>query len=157
MYWLLGPEYHKRPRAENRKDLKASIVDGRPPGLLAFDERDRAVGWCRLTPRAELGWLESKPFLATVDDLPVWSLPCFYIRNGHRGQGIMSALIHAALLAAKNAGAPAVEGYPIDTAVEGSSRNLFPGTVSAFTRAGFTTVVADSPTRPVMRHDLTRV
>jgi len=52
------------------------------------------------------------------------------------------------------AGAPALEAYPVDTAVPGHTGNLFPGTASAFTRHGFEVVARRKPDRPVMRRIL---
>lgn len=156
MYWVLGPGYHKRPRVENKEALRALSEHGPPPGLLAFDG-ERAVGWCRLTPRADQPWLDRARYLAPIDDVPVWSLSCFYVRRGYRGAGVPPVLIAAALRAAKRAGAPAVEAYPIDTSAPKSTRNLFTGTASMFERAGFTTVARRSPARPIMRHDLRSV
>ena len=49
----------------------------------------------------------------------------------------MSALVAAALKAAKRAGAPALEAYPVDTAGPGSASNVFTGPASTFERAGF--------------------
>ncbi|HEX8094786.1 GNAT family N-acetyltransferase [Jatrophihabitans sp.] len=154
MYWILGADYHRRPRVQNKDQLRSSVMTGPPPGLLALDESGTAVGWCRLTPRRELPWLDSKRDLGQVDDLPVWSLPCFYVRRGFRGQGVMAALIDGAVDYARTAGAPALESYPIDTEAEGATRNIFPGTTSAFTRAGFRVVTRRAPTRPIMRRDL---
>ena len=80
MYWRIGPRYRERPRADNRDDLRQLTASAQPPGLLAFDG-DLAVGWCELAPRADLAWLDHSRFLGPVDDLPVWSLPCFYVRR----------------------------------------------------------------------------
>jgi acetyltransferase (GNAT) family protein len=44
----------------------------------------------------------------------VWSLSCFYVRKGYRRQGVTSALIGAALKAARRTRAPALEAYPLD-------------------------------------------
>jgi GNAT superfamily N-acetyltransferase len=85
----------------------------------------------------------------------VWSLPCFYVRRTHRGQGVMGALIEAAIAVAASAGAPALEAYPVDTAVPGHTGNLFPGVASAFARHGFQVVTRRQPHRPVMRKILT--
>lgn len=68
----------------------------------------------------------------------------------------MTALIVEALKAAKHANAPALEAYPVDTALPGSTSNLFTGTVSTFGRLGFRTVARREPSRPIMRHDLKR-
>jgi predicted N-acetyltransferase YhbS len=56
-----------------------------------------------------LPWLDKAWRLKRVDDVPVWSLTCFYVRIGYRRQGITSQLIAAALKAAKRAKAPALE------------------------------------------------
>jgi GNAT superfamily N-acetyltransferase len=154
MYWRIGPRYRDRPRADNKHDLRRLAGSARAPGLLAFDG-DLAVGWAELAPRADLAWLGHARFLAPADDLPVWSLPCFYVRRGHRGQGVMDALIEAAVPAAAAAAAPALEAYPVDTAVPGHTGNLFPGVASAFARHGFQVVARRKPDRPVMRKRLT--
>lgn len=79
------------------------------------------ASWCQLTPRDALPWLDRTWRLKRVDEVPVWSLSCFYVRKGYRKQGVTSALIAAALDAAKRAGAPALEAYPLDA-------NLTPST-----------------------------
>jgi GNAT superfamily N-acetyltransferase len=153
MYWRIGSEYHDRPREKNKAAFRRIVKRGPPPGLLAFDG-DLAVGWCQLTPRSDLDWLNRARLLQSVDDVPVWSISCFYIRRGYRRRGIASALISAAVQAARQAKAPALEAYPIDTDAPKSSSNLFTGTATAFTRAGFKTVARRSPSRPIMRYEL---
>ena len=150
MYWRIGPAYARRPREDNQRDLRRLAEGGPAPGLVAL-AGDLAVGWCELAPRADLAWLARARYLQPVDDLPVWSLPCFYVRRGHRGQGVMSALIGAALPVAAAAGAPAVEAYPVDTTVPGHTRNLFPGVAATFAAHGFTEVARRTEDRPVMR------
>src|SRR5579863_10512851 len=113
MYWRIGADYRKRPRARNRLALRAIVKRGTPPGLIAFDG-DLAVGWCQLTPRNALPWLDRTWRLKRVDDVAVWSLSCLYVRIGHRRRGVTSALIAAAVKAAKRAGAPQLEAYPLD-------------------------------------------
>ena len=124
MYWRIGSEYHKRARQKNRSALRRIVKRGPPPGLLAFDG-ERPVGWCQLTPRDDLPWLSRTRALERVDDVAVWSISCFYVRRGYRRQGVMSALIVAALKAAKRANASALEAYPIDTMRRGSTSNVF--------------------------------
>lgn len=150
MYWRLGPGYHERPRAENKRDLRSLAASGRPTGLLAFDG-GLAVGWCQLAPRADLAWLARARYLGPVDDLPVWSVPCFFVRRSHRHQGVTTALIDAATDVARGAGAPALEAYPIDTDVQGYTTNLFPGIASVFARRGFEVVARRRDDRPIMR------
>ena len=153
MYWRIGAEYRKRPGEQNRADFRQVVTAGPPPGLLAF-EGDRAVGWCQITPRDNLPWLDRVWRLRRVDAAPVWSITCFYVRIGHRRQGITRALIRAALDAARRAGAPAVEAYPLDHSVSPSATGT--GYTSTFVRLGFKEVARHSPERPIYRHLLKR-
>ena len=153
MYWRIGPRYKERPRGENKRDLE-QLARSRPaPGLLAFDG-GTAVGWCELAPRADLDWLARSRYFRPVDELPVWSLPCFYVRRSHRGRGVMGTLIEAAVGVADSAGAPALEAYPVDTTVPGHTRNLFLGVAAVFAQHGFEVVARRYPARPVMRKAL---
>jgi GNAT superfamily N-acetyltransferase len=151
MYWRIGSAYRKRPRADNRAAFREVVRRGPPPGLLAFDG-EMAVGWCQLTPRAALPWLDRAWRLKRVDDLPVWSISCFYVRKGWRRQGVTAALVAAALQAAKRAKAPALEAYPLEADLSPSASGT--GYASTFARAGFKTVARRVPSRPIMRHDL---
>jgi GNAT superfamily N-acetyltransferase len=154
MYCRIGSEYKRRPRAANKADLRQIVRRGPPPGLLAFD-RDLAVGWCQLTPRDAVPWLDRTWRLARVDDQAVWSLSCLYIRKAYRRRGVSTALVEEALRVAKRAKAPAVEAYPFDAAVSPSSTST--GYASTFARLGFKTIARRIPARPIMRHDLKRV
>jgi len=150
MYWRLGNKYRDRQPDENRDAFHEVVDQGPPPGLVAFDE-DLAVGWCQLTPRDALPWLDQTWRLKRPDDVPVWSISCFYIRTGYRKKGVTTALIAAALEAAERAGAPAVEAYPLDPELTPSTSHT--GFVSTFERAGFVTVTRHVPSRPIMRFE----
>ena len=121
--------------------------------MLAFDG-DTVVGWCQLSSRDSLPWLDRTPNLKRVDDLPVWYISCFYVRQGCRKQGITAALIREALNAARNAGVPALEAYPLDGDLTSSSS--FTGFASTFLKLGFKPVARRVPPRPIMRHTLVR-
>jgi GNAT superfamily N-acetyltransferase len=152
MYWRIGAAYRKRPGAANKAAFRQIVKRGPPPGLLAF-YGDLPVGWCQLTPRAAVPWLDREWRLARVDDEPVWSISCFYIRIGYRRKGVTTALIAAAVRAAKSARAPALEAYPLDGDKTPSTSST--GYASTFARAGFKIVARHVPPRPIMRHDLT--
>jgi GNAT superfamily N-acetyltransferase len=124
---------------------------GPPPGLIAFDG-GVAVGWCQLRPPDALPWLNHCWRLRRVDEVPVWSLSCFYVRIGCRKRGVTSALIKAAAKVAKRAKAPALEAYPLDADTTPSASSS--GYATTFTRAGFKIVACHVPPRPIMRHDL---
>ena len=100
MYWRIGSAYTQRPRDENKAAFRKIVTKGPAPGLLAFAD-GVAVGWAQVTPRAALPGLDRGRFTRAVDDAPVWSVSCFYIRKGWRGKGVMTALIDAAVAFAK--------------------------------------------------------
>jgi GNAT superfamily N-acetyltransferase len=148
MAWRVGPAYRRRAPARNRADFRDTVAQGPPPGLVAL-RAGTAVGWVQVTPRAAVPALEIPWRLRSVDDVPVWSLTCFYVRKGHRRTGIMSCLIDAAVEFARTAGAPAVEAYPLDGAVSPSATST--GYASVFAAAGFVEIARRSPERPIMR------
>jgi hypothetical protein len=84
MYWRIGSAYSRRPRAQNKGAFREIVRRGPPPGLLAFDG-DLAVGWCQLTRRDALPWLDHMWRLERPDNAPVWSLSCFYVRKATAG------------------------------------------------------------------------
>jgi GNAT superfamily N-acetyltransferase len=151
MYWRIGSLYRKQPAQANKAAFQNVVENGPPPGLLAFEDR-LAVGWCQLTPRYALPWLNRTWRLRRLDDLPVWSISCFYVRKGFRKRGVSSALIAAALKSAKSAGAVILESYPLDAALSPSSSST--GYATTFSRAGFKVVGRHAPERPIMRYDL---
>jgi GNAT superfamily N-acetyltransferase len=151
MYGRIGSAYRRQRREKNRAAFRAVVKRGPPPGLLAF-AGDLAVGWCQVTSRNAVPWLDRIWRLKRVDDLPVWSLSCLYVRKGFRRQGVTVQLIDAALELAASAGASALEAYPFDADLSPSASGT--GYASTFARAGFSIVARRVPARPIMRHDL---
>src|SRR5262245_9232554 len=134
MYWRIGGAYRGK-RSESKKALREIVKRG-SPGLLAFDGA-LAVGWCQVTPRDALPWLDRMWWFRAVDDVPVWATACVCLRSWYRWQGVMAQLIVATLKTAKRAKTSALEAYPIDTSAPKSTSNTFTGTAAAFTRVGF--------------------
>ena len=95
MYWRIGGAYRGK-RGENKEALREIVKHGSPPGLLAFDG-DLAVGWCQVTPRDALPWLDRMWWFRPVDDMPVWAISCFFVRRGYRRQGVMSSAYRCSL------------------------------------------------------------
>jgi hypothetical protein len=151
MYWRIGSACRKQPPGKNKAALHQIVKTGPPPCLIAFDG-DKAVGWSQLTPRVELPWLDRASRFKRVDDLPVWSISCFYIRIGYRRKGVTSVLIAGAIKAAKRAKAPALEAHPLDADKTPSASGT--GYATTFARAGFKTLACPTPPRPIMRHEL---
>jgi GNAT superfamily N-acetyltransferase len=106
------------------------------PGVFAYDG-DEVVGWAAVAPRAETSFARSTK-IPHVDDLDVWSVWCIRVRPGHRKKGISHVLLDGAVEFAREHGAPAIEGYPVDNG--GSKVDLtmaYVGTKALFEKAGF--------------------
>lgn len=67
MSWRIGSASRKRPRDQNRVAFREIVRRGQPPGLLAFDG-EVAVGWCQLTPRDAVPWLDRAWRLKRLDE-----------------------------------------------------------------------------------------
>jgi GNAT superfamily N-acetyltransferase len=150
----IGAAYRRYSPDHNKAAFRAIVKRGPPPGLLAFDG-ERAVGWCQVTPRSEVPALDRVRHLKHVDEMPVWSISCFYVRIGYRRKGVTKALIAEALKMAKRAKTRALEAYPFDAALSPSASST--GYATTFERAGFKVVARRIPARPIMRHDLKRL
>ena len=154
---LTGPEWGSTDVTARASALRDDARRARPtPGLVEFVD-DEPAGWVAVEPRVDYPRLfrnrvvaaeMSKPF----DDPSVWSIVCFVVRREHRGRGVATRLVTAAVDHARSAGASAIEAYPIDVArVKGSpAGSLYHGTVSMFLSAGFTETAVAAPARRVM-------
>jgi GNAT superfamily N-acetyltransferase len=146
-----------RPTADNRKALQQEVTHAlQPPGLIAYVE-DHPVGWSRVGPRSAFPRVQGNRALARLlpDDPGAWWVTCFAVDSRHRGSGVASALLDAAVAFARDHGATAVEGHPVDVAAWRATRvsgaALFTGTKTLFAAAGFSEVGRTFPARPVMR------
>jgi GNAT superfamily N-acetyltransferase len=151
-YWLLGPGYYRRDRDLNKDALGRECLHGRAPapGLIAYANDGRAVGWARLSPRSQLHWLDTRFVGRLPADDDTWSLLCFYVPARECRAGVMTALISAATKVARREGLT-LEAYPVDPTVDKATRNRFTGVLEPFLRAGFTEVQRLSTDRAVVR------
>ena len=146
---LVGPAREERVR---------HLIEQGPLGVLAYDDDD-VVGWAAVAPRADTTFVRNRK-IPHVDDLAVWSVWCIRVRPGHRRKGISHHLLRGAVEFARDRGAPAIEGYPVDN--KGAKVDLtmaYVGTRRLFERAGFVMVaetdsVLDGFPRVLMRLDL---
>ena len=155
MWWrLTRKEFSQKQYAGNKRSIKKIIMAGRKPGILAYS-KGSPIGWCAIEPRESYPSLERSNILKRVDDLPAWSVTCFYIPRSHRHQGLAGQLLKAAIRFARQRGAKIVEGYPIDSGGEKKNTvSIFTGLASTFIEAGFVEVERRAPTRPIMRYFL---
>ena len=121
----------------NRLAMKGLVDSGAIPGILAY-EGEQLVGWCSVSPRETLRVRRRGIVRSQESDEGVWSIICFYLPPEHRGKGIMSALLRAAVDYAAASGARVVEGYPVDPKVFPAMS--YTGLSPAFEKAGFSPV-----------------
>ncbi len=152
MWWRLKRSEWEAKRGEgNRAAMKALVESGHVPGLLAYAEGE-AVGWVSVAPREDFGVLQRSPVLKPVDDQPVWSIVCFFVRKDYRGRGLTRQLIEAAVAYARSQGARIVEGYPIEPrAEEIPTIYAYTGFFSTFVETGFVEVARRSASKPIVR------
>jgi len=130
------------------------------PGVLAYVDGEVA-GWCSVAPRSTYRRLMNSRTIPFLDERDAWSIVCFVVRPGYRGQGLMHRLLAGAVEHAAAHGAEVLEGYPAET---GGARidqiSGYVGTVELFETAGFhkaspTTAHAGHRERWLMRRELT--
>jgi GNAT superfamily N-acetyltransferase len=143
---LKSTEFKGLKSAERRKKLESLVQADIPIGILAYHQ-GRPVGWCSIAPRETYTLLERSTTLKRLDDLPTWSVVCFFIDPDQRGQGLPVKLLQAAVTYAISQGATIIEGYPVE--LDQSYR--FMGSPSVFEQAGFHEVAKAKNGRPIVR------
>jgi len=145
------------PGEDNREALRREVADASvPPGLLAYID-ERPVGWTRVGLRSEFPGVIGNRALSRVltDDPGAWWVTCFVVDSRHRQSGVGTALLHAAVAFARDHGATALEGHPVDvtnlSAARVSGSAIFTGTMAMFSAAGFLEIGRTYPSRPVMK------
>lgn len=144
MYWRLpeGEKWDDFKGEKARRQFKHLVSCRKMGGLLAFLDGE-PIGWCTFGPRLEFPRLNRAPSLICDDADAIWSIPCFYVRNGYRGKGVASALLRKACAIMKRCGAALVEGYPVKPPKDGKAipaAFAWTGTRRLFSAAGFKAV-----------------
>ncbi len=152
MYWrCTQPEFERGKGRPHHDAFQAIVQRGGVPGVLAYFEGQPA-GWCAIEPRSAYVRLARSRTLAPVDEQPVWSVTCFFVKRECRQRGVSVALLQAAVAHAAKCGAQVVEGYPVQTRTSNAPAPfIWTGTLGAFRAAGFVEVARRSATRPIMR------
>ncbi len=155
MSWLLTKkEFDANKGAANKRKMKKLVDSNAQPGIIAYFDNE-PVGWCAIAPREKYIRLEKSRVLKNVDDQPVWSIPCFFIKKEFRRKRLSTEMLKAAISHCKSKGVKIVEGYP----TEPYANNIPPafawtGFPSSFRKAGFKEVLRRSKSRPIMRYNL---
>ncbi len=139
----------------NRRAMRRLVAAGAQPGILAY-AGDEPVGWCSVAPRGQFVRLAASRILAPVDERPVWSVSCFFVRRDWQGRGLSVRLLEAAVAYARAGGARLIEGYPYAPAGRLPGAFVWTGLEGTFREAGFTEVARRSAGRPIMRREIAR-
>ncbi len=152
MWWRLTRAEFERQKGEgNRRAIRAIVQSGQVPGLLAYVDGVPA-GWCAVEPRESFPALDRSRILKRLDDLPVWSVVCFFVQRRFRNSGLTTFLLQAAIEHVRQQGGTILEGYPVEPKKERAPDPfVYTGLVSTFRKAGFVECARRSETRPVMR------
>ena len=152
MFWRLPrKEFDAGKGAANKRALKRIVTAGNAPGIIGY-LKNEPIAWCAVAPREHYIALERSRILKPVDDEPVWSVSCLFIKKPYRRQGVSAQSLRAAVAFAGSRGASIVEGYPVEPSMNAiPDPFLWHGTASAFLAAGFTEVARRSNSRPIMR------
>jgi GNAT superfamily N-acetyltransferase len=152
MWWRLKRSEFEQQKGEGNKQAMRDLVEsGEIPGIMAY-HHNRPVGWCSVAPREQFLRLERSRILKPLDDLPVWSVVCFFIDRGFRNRGISVKLLLAAVDYVRQQGGKIVEGYPVEPKKDRTPDVFaYTGLASAFKKAGFVELFRRSETRPIMR------
>jgi GNAT superfamily N-acetyltransferase len=155
MSWRLPrAEFERQKGAANKAALRRIVVKGPPPGILAWSGSE-PVGWCAVAPRQSYVRLAKSRVLRPVDNQPVWSISCLFVRKEFRRRGVSVRLLQAAAELAAAHGATIVEGYPVTPYTPNApAAFLWTGTMASFEAAGFVEVQRGSPSRPIFRRSV---
>ena len=150
-------EFKVAPAAENRADLEVRAGSEPAAGYVAY--RDGVpVGWVSAGPIDGYPRIGASRFYPRTDPRPVWSIVCFFVAPGARRGGVARALLDAAVDAARAAGAPAIEAYPIEASGARHPSSLYRGTLPLYRAAGFEEVarvpVPPGAVRVIVRREL---
>jgi GNAT superfamily N-acetyltransferase len=124
---------------EAKRRFKALVTKGKAYGALAYRDGE-PVGWVSFGPRRDYARLDRAPSFKVADADRVWSVPCFFIKRDHRGQGVATELLAFAEKAIRRRGGTLVEGYPVKPAKDGKpspAAFAWTGTRSLFDASGF--------------------
>jgi len=155
MFWRVPrKEFDAGKGTRNKRALKNIVTTRQKPGIIAYIGKE-PIGWCAIAPREHYVALERSRILKPIDDKPVWSVSCLFVKKLYRRKGISAQLLRAAVGFAASQGAVIVEGYPVEPTMEKMPDPfLWHGVHSAFKAAGFKEALRRSKSRPIMRFEI---
>ena len=147
-------EFDENKYDGNKRLMKQLVREERPVGLIATFDGD-PVGWVALSPREDFLKIENARTLKRIDNKPVWSIPCFFVRKEYRRMGISELLIQGAVDFARRKKITTLEAYPVVPYSEKMpDAFLWIGALSAFKKNGFNVVQRNGKSKVIVRRDI---
>jgi GNAT superfamily N-acetyltransferase len=144
---------------QNRAELFEALEtrSSEASGMVALNGEGELIGWLKLAPSAIMGKLYDQRLYKGLpcfqgDRSGIWTIGCLFVREDQRRRGVASALLAAAISAARAEGAAAIEAFPRSD-LDVADAALMMGPLALFIRAGFR-VVHEFVPYPVLRLDL---
>ena len=137
----------------NRRALKALVESGSANGCLAYDG-DTPVGWVSADFAERFPYFErSRSF--TPPSPATFVVTCFYVPAKHRGCGVATTLLEAAVALAKARNAHRVHGFPVEPHGKTvAAAFAWTGVPALFAAAGFSPVVHEATGKTYYALDL---
>jgi GNAT superfamily N-acetyltransferase len=155
MWWRIvpGENWLNLKGEEAKKRLRTMIENGAVRGLIAYNQSE-PIGWCTFGKRTDFPRLNRARTLQCHDADKVACVPCFYVKNRYRKQGVSTELLKSAVRILAEEGEKIVEGYPVKPTKPGNkdipAAFVFTGTIPLFEKQGFT--LAGSPQTSKLRY-----
>ncbi|HET9055973.1 MAG TPA: GNAT family N-acetyltransferase [Chitinophagaceae bacterium] len=144
-------EFQQNKPNGNKKLMHQLVNKGKPVGLI-LSIADEPIGWIAMAPREDYIKIEKSRVFKRIDNNPVWSITCFFIKKEYRKMGLSKQLIKGAVDFAKRKNIKILEAYPtIPYSENVPPPFLWVGVLSAFTDCGFKVVKQNSKTRAMVR------
>ena len=136
----------------NKLRMKELVWENKPTGVLAIYD-GQAIGWCAFAPREDHLKLEKSRVHKPIDNIPVWSVTCFFIDKNFRTMGLSVAMLKGVIEIARKKKVKVIEAYPtIPTQDKLPDSFAWIGLYKSFERAGFKIVDRTSKNRPMVRY-----
>lgn len=155
--WCMWPRLRKQDFQEgkandgNKMAMKELVWTEKPTGILAFYE-DLPIAWCAFAPREDFLKLERSRVHKRIDNLHVWSIPCFFVDKKFRRLGVSVALLKGVIQYAMEQNIEIIEAYPtIPNQEKLPDSFAWIGLYRSFENAGFEIVDHTSKNRPMVR------
>lgn len=144
---LLTAELRDEHGRERREEVMRGLCAGPvAPGYLAYVDGDLA-GWIGAAPRSSMSYVEQSSRLVRAHEDEAWVVICVRVLPAYRRRGLTGLLIEGVVAAAREAGADAVEAYPVDPEGGRVDQSLaYVGLVGWFEEAGFERVLRTEAT-----------